>query len=281
MRRLGAYGRMRALALATERARALGPTFNPDAFVSGSAPTRRRLIAAGGAIAATALVGVAGWNRLRGGARYQTGKGQMQVVALSDGSVLTLNTDSEISVDFSRAERSVQMIKGEVLFNVAKDPGHPFVVAASDTQVKVLGTSFTVRKLGTAPIQVLVCEGVVEVSKPTEVKASTIRISANTRALAAPDRPQIAARSVAPAELHRELAWQEGQIAFEVPTLAQAASEFARYSDVKVVIDSPALANEEIAGLFKADDPIGFAQTIAISLNARAEISEGEVRLTR
>ena len=77
------------------------------------------------------------------------------------------------------------------------------------------------------------------------------------------------------------MAWQNGQIAFEGETLAQAAAEFARYSDTRIVIDDPALAKEEIAGLFKATDPVGFAQTIAISLNAHARIGEGEVRLTR
>jgi transmembrane sensor len=81
--------------------------------------------------------------------------------------------------------------------------------------------------------------------------------------------------------VHRQLAWQNGQIAFEGETLAQAVQEFARYSDTRIVIDDPVLAKEEIAGLFNATDPVGFAQTIAISLNAHASIGEGEVRLTR
>jgi transmembrane sensor len=83
------------------------------------------------------------------------------------------------------------------------------------------------------------------------------------------------------AQLQRRLAWQDGHIAFEGETLAAAAAEFARYSDTRIVIEDPALAKEEIAGLFKATDPVGFAQTIALSLNARASVGEGEVRLTR
>ena len=77
------------------------------------------------------------------------------------------------------------------------------------------------------------------------------------------------------------MAWQDGHIAFEGESLAEAAAEFARYSDTRIIIDDPALAQEEIAGLFKATDPVGFAQTIAISLNAHARVGEGEVRLTR
>jgi transmembrane sensor len=91
----------------------------------------------------------------------------------------------------------------------------------------------------------------------------------------------LVARPVPVAQLHRQMAWQNGQIAFEGETLAQAAAEFSRYSDTRIVVDDPALAREEIAGLFKATDPVGLAKTIAISLNARASIGEGEVRLTR
>lgn len=286
IRCIGAYGRMRAIALSSERARALGPDFDPSVFaaVSASAPLfpRRRVLQLGGAIAAGALVAVGGtWQLLRHRGRFATGKGETKVVALKDGSVVTLNTASEIQVNFSNALRGVELLQGEALFDVAKDKTRPFVVTAGDTDVRAVGTSFTVSRLEAAPVQVLVREGVVEVFKPA-TDAAPVRVSANNVAEAplAPDAA-IAARPLAPAQLHRQLAWQTGQIAFEGETLAQAAAEFARYSDTRIVIDDPALAKEEIAGLFKATDPVGFAQTIAISLNAHARIGEGEVRLAR
>jgi transmembrane sensor len=281
VRCVGAFCRMRALALSTERARALGPDFDPADFVPVAAQSRRRLLQVGGAIAATMLVGVgAGWEVLSRRGRFSTGKGETKVVALKDGSVVTLNTASEILVNYSDELRSVELIHGEALFDVAKNKARPFVVGAGDTSVRVVGTSFSVRRFDAAPIQVLVREGIVEVFKPA-AKLKPIRISANTLAVAPPDDADIAARPVPVAQLHRAMAWQNGQIAFEGETLAQAAVEFSRYSDTRIVIDDPALAKEEIAGLFKATDPVGFAQTIAISLNAHARIGEGEVRLTR
>ena len=283
VRCMGAFGRMRALALSTERAKALGPGFDPGDFapILSYGHSRRVLLRAGGATAATALVGtIAAWKLLRPGSRFRTGKGEMKVVALKDGSVVTLNTASEIVVNYSEGLRSVELVRGEALFDVAKNKARPFVVAAGDTSVRVVGTSFSVRRFDAAPIQVLVREGIVEVFKPT-AGVRPIRISANTMALAPQDDADIAARPVPMAQLHRAMAWQEGQIAFEGETLTQAAAEFSRYSDTRIVIDDPALAREEIAGLFKATDPVGFAQTIALSLNAHARIGEGEVRLTR
>jgi transmembrane sensor len=282
---LGAFGRMRTIALASERARALGPDFDPAVFHPQNSVlasfSRRRMLQLGGAIAATLLVGVGGsWQWLHQRGRFVTGKGETKVVALKDGSVVTLNTASEIQVNYTDAMRIVELVQGEALFDVAKNKSRPFVVRAGDTNVRAVGTSFTVRHLDAAPVQVLVREGVVEVSKPASGGAA-VRIAANNMAEAPQDAAPIQAKPVPTAQLHRQLAWQKGQIAFEGETLAEAATEFARYSDTRIVIDDPALAREEIAGLFKATDPIGFAQTIALSLNAHARIGEGEVRLTR
>ena len=278
----GAYARIRALALYSERAQALGSDFDPNNFVPAAGPSRRRALAIGSAIAATTLIGVTGtWHVLRLHGRFSTGKGETKVVALQDGSVVTLNTASEIVVNYSDALRSVELIRGEALFDVAKHKVRPFVVTAGHTNVRAVGTSFTVRRMDATPVQVLVREGVVEVFEPT-AGTQPVRVSANTLVEAPQDRDGAMTASPVPtAQMHRQMAWHSGQLAFEGETLAQAAAEFARYSDIRIVIEDPALAREEIAGLFKATDPVGFAQKIAISLNARARIGEGEVRLTR
>ena len=281
-RALGAFGRMRALALSSERARALGPDFDPASFEPAAYVPRRRIMQVGGAIAAAALISAGGaWQVLRHRGRFITGKGETKVVALQDGSVVTLNTASEIQVSYSDTLRAVELVRGEALFDVAKNKARPFVVAAGDTSVRVVGTSFSVRRIDTAPVQVLVREGTVEVFKPAQ-DTKPVRISANSMAVAQADNMQaIATMPLPPAQLHRQMAWQNGQIAFEGETLARAAEEFSRYSDTRIVIEDSGLAKEEIAGLFKATDPVGFAQTIAISLNAHAKIEEGEVRITR
>jgi transmembrane sensor len=282
MRSAGAYARVRALALASERARALGPDFDPAAFSPAPFWGRRTMLKIGGAIAASALVALGGtWEVLRHRGRFATDKGETRVVALEDGSVVTLNTASEIQVNFSDTARAVELIGGEALFDVARNKARPFVVSAGDTDVRAVGTSFTVRRLEMAPVEVLVREGVVEVFNP-EAGTAPVRISANNKAVAQlGGGAAITAMPVPVAQLHRQLAWQNGQISFEGETLAQAVQEFSRYSDTRIVIEDPVLAREEIAGLFKATDPVGFAKTIAISLNAHAEIGEGEVRLTR
>ena len=279
-RRLGAFGRMSGFALITERSGAAGTDFDPADFTP--LHSRRKLLQVGGAIAAAAVIGGATELKLLLHVKkFQTTKGELKVIPLEDGSVVTLNTDSAIAVNYTDRQRSIQLYRGEALFDVAKGQSRPFTVAADDTQITVVGTSFTVRRLESSPVQVLVREGIVEVSKPNRAEIIPIRISANNLAVAPQHEAEIAARPIASTELHRALAWETGMIAFEGETLAQATAEFARYSDVKITIEDEQLAREPITGLFRASDPVDFAEKIAISLDAKSKVEEGQVRIMR
>ena len=285
-RRVGAYGRMRAVALHAERSQALGPDVDLDRLSPSAGAfglSRRRLFAAGGGLAA-ALTGVAvvgvGW--MARGRTHATGLGEVRVEALSDGSLMTLNTASRVRVDFSDRQRTIHLLEGEALFDVAKDAARPFIVDAGDTVVRAVGTSFTVKRLGRQPVQVLVREGRVEVRKPA-AGARPVSAAANTRVISTTDSPSapLAAVAVEPESLNSALAWRQGRIVFEGQTLLEAAQEFARYSDTRIVMDDPTLAAERVSGLYQANDPVGFAQAIAVAFDFHAEVHEGEVRLSR
>lgn len=278
-RRLGAYGRLRAVSAWTERAAALGPTYDPVQFAGAAAPSRRRLLQIGGGLAAgvaTALVGGAVW--VSQGERYKTARGEMRVVPLADGSVITLNTNSRIALAFTEDRRLVRLIEGEALFDVAKDAARPFFVEAGKVRVRAVGTSFVVRRLTDTPVQVLVREGVVEVD-PGDASRRPVRLAQNSRAVASAS--SVDAAAVPASEIGRELAWRDGRIAFEGQSLAAASREFERYSDTQIVIDDPVVARETITGLFQANDPVGFAQAVATSFGWRAEVGAREVRIVR
>jgi transmembrane sensor len=282
-RHQGAFMRMRAIAMHTERARALGPNFEPDRFAVPSAHrfSRRRTLWVAGLAAAACVAGIVALPLIAPGQAYKTQRGEVRVISLKDGSVVTLNTASRAEVDFNDATRKVRLIEGEALFEVAKDSLRPFIVDAGDASVRALGTSFSVRRLGDAPIHVTVSEGLVEVKQSSV--AAPVRIAANMRAVIAMPRAKIgpAPIAISPEAVSRELAWREGRIAFEAESLAAAAATFARYSPTRIVIDDPIVARKEITGLFTANDPVSFARAAAASLGLTAEIAEGEVRLGR
>jgi transmembrane sensor len=59
---------------------------------------------------------------------YETRVGEERVVMLSDHSRVALNTNSELEINYSRAERRVVLDHGEALFEVSKDPSRPCFV---------------------------------------------------------------------------------------------------------------------------------------------------------
>jgi transmembrane sensor len=278
-RREGAYLRMSAVMAHTEGLAELRGE-GRRGELQPARQTRRLWLLGGGAIAASIVGGLLIPKTVRP-SEFDTRKGEKRVVTLADGSIVTLNTATRLQVSFSNTERLIRLVEGEALFDVAKDASRPFIVLAGDADVRAIGTSFTVTRRGSRAVDVLVREGVVEVTRPMEVQAVPIRVPANRRATVSGKETKIAVASVAPAEINRELAWREGRLVFAGESLASAADQFARYSDVRIVIAEPELAGRGVAGVFDAGDPVGFAQAAALSLDARAEILEGQVLIRR
>ena len=288
IRHIGALGRMRALALQTERVAASGPlhsSYNASPEEETTQPSRRRFLLSGGAMAASlAGMATAGWWWMKP-EHILTHKGEMRQIALQDGSVVTLNTASEMKVRMTEKGRHIELISGEALFDVAPDKTRPFIVSSGDTAAMAVGTSFIVQALPGEPVKVLVREGIVEVSRKRDEGKRPYRLKANMSAVSLPAETDaisdaVLVNNISPISIDRALAWRDGQIDFQGETLQEAAREFARYSDTRILV-APGLAGEQIAGLYQTSDPIGFAKAVAESLRARTEISSGEIHITK
>lgn len=268
----------------------LGPRVQDAASAIAPTWTRRRMMMTGSAAASLAALGIIGASTIwrdrphkaaaaASVAYFATRLGETRSVRLADGSVVTLNTNSKISVSYTKAVRNISLEHGEALFKVAKNKKRPFIVTASDTVVRAVGTSFTVRHLPERPIQILVQEGVVEVRHRDMPSSKPVRAVAETQTVVAASAP-ITVRALPHSQVQRNLAWQYGQISFENETLAEAAQEFARYSDTKIAVD-PAIANRTITGMFASNDPVGFAKVAASVLDLHVEVERKEVWIVR
>jgi transmembrane sensor len=284
IRHLGAYGRAEAVLARLERLHSAAAQEAVPSAARAPRWTRRRVVLAGGAAAGFAGVAAIGrvvWENLHPNSDhpeqyFATAVGQTHEVLLADGSVMTLNTSSKATVRFTREAREIHLLQGEALFDVAKNKRRPFIVTAGDTKVRAVGTSFTVSMLPAQPILVLVREGVIELQRPT--MAAPLRASANVR-VSAPSNSPIATVAIPEAQVERDLAWQYGKIAFDNQPLQEAAEEFARYSDVRIIVD-PEVASRTVTGLFVSSDPIGFAKAAASVLKLRLEVNGREVRIS-
>lgn len=94
---------------------------------------------------------------------YHTEAGKQITVALTDGSEVTLNTDTALNVVYTARERRIHLLHGEAYFKVAHNKNRPFIVSNGATETQAVGTAFTVKQSGDN-VQVLVSEGTVKVS---------------------------------------------------------------------------------------------------------------------
>ena len=94
---------------------------------------------------------------------YHTTTGAQQQIDLADGSRLLLNTDSAVTIDIASNVRQVNLLRGEVFFEVAHAPQRPFWVIAGEARARVTGTEFSVGR-NKDNVTITVAKGRVETS---------------------------------------------------------------------------------------------------------------------
>lgn len=195
----------------------------------------------------------------------ETRLGERRELSLSDGSFLQIDPETRLRVRFGGDRREITLETGRAFFKVTRDARRPFIVKASDTVVRVLGTAFAVDrgKLGTV---VTVAQGKVSVSsaasdtlimQPMERKpASTILIASQQLTVPARGKPE-PVRKIDPA---RELAWAEGRLVFDKTPIASALAQFNRYNQLQLRVTDEALGETPITGVFDVSEPESFVR---------------------
>jgi transmembrane sensor len=242
-------------------------------------------------VAAIAVVTVTGgsWEELQylkdraryalaGDTLYRTAVGERLAVTLDDGSVLTLNTDSRALVQYQHGTRGVNLMRGQALFEVAKDPQHPFVVTAGNRKVTALGTAFDVRYTG-EQLAVTLIEGRVAVESATASSATSERteLAPGDQLLAAASQAQ---PMVKRANVKRAISWRDGQVIFDNDPLQSAVAEINRYGKRTVVLTDERLNGMRVSGAFNTSDTGVFIDMLTVYLPVKVvQITEAEIVL--
>lgn len=208
---------------------------------------------------------------------YTTAVGEQRTVRLADGSRVQLDTNSKIRVRLSPGRREIQLVRGQAMFEVARDAARPFVVRAAETRVQALGTRFDVQLVGDG-VRVILLEGRVEVTEPSIGKTWALEPGEQLMSAAAasvvqnrPERVDVAA----------ETSWTRGQLVFRDMRLTDAIAQVNRYSRAPIRLRSAALADERVSGVFDADDTEAFLAAITeLHPLARSTGSDGAIILT-
>ncbi|MBL8269085.1 FecR family protein [Steroidobacter sp.] len=216
---------------------------------------------------------------LPAGSTYKTQVGAIEAIPIADGSKITLNTDTRIRVTLSDEERRVSLNQGEAFFEVAKDPRRPFVVEAGQQTVTAVGTKFSVRRTGD-DVQVVVTEGKVRVERAVDAGKAKAPVQLQVGAVAVASSTGVLVQEKSLPEAEEILSWRGGFLVLRGMLLSEAAAEFNRYNERKIVIADPSVAAMRIGGTFRAANVDAFTRLLHGAFPIDVEQRDDEIVLT-
>ena len=215
-------------------------------------PSRRRrwlLPLLGLSLSLVLLLGWAGRDALSNWAPadLRTAVGEQREERLSDGSRLLLAGDSRVNLRLDAAERRVELLAGELLVDVSRDPARPFVVETAEGRVRVLGTRFILRQ----------GDGVSWLTM-LESRAAVRGRSGAEQIVAAGERLRLAADGIEPlpgvdAALV-EQAFRQRRLLVQDRPLAEVLDELARQRRGLIRYDAQAIAAIRVTAVLPLDD---------------------------
>lgn len=164
--------------------------------------------------------------------------GQQTKTRLSDGTVVWLNSGSELTIcEKNKNERRVKL-HGEAYLDVAHDAKHPFVVETEHMEVRVLGTRFNVNAYDEKQSVVLV-SGSVDVIALEQGERNRIR----PKEMFTYDA-RTGERQIRPVDTDNFVSWTEGFLQFQSAPLEQIFTQLQHFYNVRIIYDP--LLTEEI-----------------------------------
>lgn len=228
---------------------------------------------------------------------YATAVGQQRSMTLADGSLVILNTNTQIKVDYNNEYRNIRLLQGEAHFTVAKNPLRPFRVYAGNGMVQAVGTAFSVYlrddsvdvtvtegkvvlvSVGQANVDLLpqpgrlpggdqssgsiamFDDGLIEVLGTIKAgESATFQNAANADVARIID----AIETIEAPEMAKRLSWREGILTFAGDPLSVVVDEISRYTTVSIEISDPVVRATRIGGRF----PIGETDAMFDALEA-------------
>lgn len=227
---------------------------------------------------------------------YVTQVGEQRSITLSDGSTMELNSRSKVRVRYSEHQRALELLEGQALFRVAKNPSRPFIVTSDGTRVRAVGTQFDVNKKREGTV-VTVVEGRVSVlTDVSDARIDPVAVNVSESMpqlpnqsgagilLAAGEQMSVsdkAAEKISQPDVASAIAWTQKQLVFKAATLTEVAEEFNRYNQRQLVVRDPELYDFHISGVFASSDPGALLQFLRERAGVHVVESDSEIYLTK
>lgn len=210
---------------------------------------------------------------------FQTEDEQHREITLTDGSVVRLNSNSNmvISEDFMKGARAVTLT-GEAYFDVAHNPEQPFIIHTNESVIEVLGTSFNVRSLPDQDnVQVAVVDGKVSFANRADgLDQTSVVLSKGEYGFMDIKKRTIIVDDLA---VENYLAWKTGRFVFEEHTLQEVCTQlYNRLYGLECSYADEEIRQMKLTANFSNDSLEKTLSVIALSLNIEYEHEEEHVK---
>jgi transmembrane sensor len=219
---------------------------------------------------------------------YATTFGERRVVTLADGSKVSLDSGSEVTVRFTRTARELHLLRGQARFDVAHDVEKPFSVVARDQKVIATGTAFNI-DITQPKVLVTLIEGhvvVLDENAPAQghtldraaPRPPSVELHAGQQLAALPDK----APTVAPTDVQQVVAWTNGQLVFDDQPLSDVVARVNHYTSTPIILADDKAGSLRISGSFNTGDVAGFLDLVTRYLPVRQVVDDsGHVTLQK
>ncbi len=182
---------------------------------------------------------------------YATDIGKISHVTLLDKTQVSLNTASAINVKFNQYLRLIDLARGEIFIDTAKDI-RPFEIQTPTARLRALGTRFNVRLLDNDNVQLTVLTGRVAIYRPTNKQATHWQDESQAeQVVEVGQQVIISAHSVKLLDKKnvQRIGWHQGLLLADEITLAEFIDQLGRYRKGYLAV-SPDIAHLRIMGSF-------------------------------
>lgn len=181
-------------------------------------------------------------------ADLRTGTSQWQQTRLADGSQVILDGRSAADLDFDAQRRSVHLIQGDILVEVAHDSTRPFIVETAHGSIRALGTRFIVERRDDATWLTML-----------ESRVEVLGVTGTTLEVTAGQRLRLDDKGLGP--LQRvdgstfEQSWRNHQLVVWDRPMPEVLKELDRNFNGYLSYDAKALADLRVSAVLPMDDP--------------------------
>lgn len=237
----------------------------------------RRLGLVAAAVMGLSILGLLGFRLFAPGGQVSTTVGEQRILTLPDGSLIRMNVDTRLRIDYDAQHRDVDLLSGEAVFKVARDAVRPFAVHTSTATVRALGTEFNVYQRSSTTVSVL--EGSVQLSVRNAQSAAHPAIV--SQHLGVGEEAQVMHGHIekrAHPDVVKTAAWRERRLYFDAMPLEEIVNEFNRYGGpVRLKMEGIAPGSHRFGGTFNADDPAALADILDQQEDLVVERRAGEI----